>query len=198
MKIRVHLERPTLRRERDYLDGVRRSRALHRGFVSTGVTPEEYRQYLRRTRRGTQESFFIVLSASRALVGVININDIVRYSLQCGQLGYYAFEPYAGLGLMQEGLALVVREAFGKLGLHRLEASVQPRNVRSMALLRSLGFSVEGVARRYLKIGGRWLDHERWALLREDWPLVRRGLSAKLASAPDARPSRGPQGVRNA
>ena len=174
MKTRVHLERPALRRESDYLDGVRRSRALHRGFVSTGATSEEYRQYLRRTRRSTQESFFVVLSASRALAGVINVNDIVRYSLQCGQLGYYAFEPYAGLGLMREGLALVVCEAFGKLGLHRLEASVQPRNVRSIALLRSLGFSVEGVARRYLKIGGRWLDHERWALLREDWPLVRR------------------------
>lgn len=179
MKLRVHLERPAARRERDYLEAVRRSRDLHRGFVSVGAVAEDYRRYLNRTRRDNQESFFVVLSTSRALVGVININDIVRYALQCGQLGYYAFEPYAGQGLMREGLALVVSEAFGELGLHRLEASVQPRNERSLVLLRSLGFSREGLARRYLKIGGRWLDHERWAILREEWGGGRRRAAAR-------------------
>jgi [ribosomal protein S5]-alanine N-acetyltransferase len=174
MALRVRLERPTMRRETEYLEAARRSRALHRGLVSTGTTAEDYRQYLRRGRRGNQESFFVILSAENALVGVININDIVRYSLQCGHLGYYAFEPYAGCGLMREGLTLVVNEAFGELGLHRLEASVQPRNERSIALLSGLGFSREGLARRYLKIGGRWLDHERWAILREEWADVRR------------------------
>lgn len=196
MKFRVHLERPTLRRESDYLKAVRRSRALHRGFVSTGTTAEDYRHYLRRTRRSNQESFFVVLSASHELVGVININDIVRYALQSGQLGYYAFEPYAGRGLMREGLALVVAEAFGNVELHRLEANVQPKNTRSIALLRSLGFSREGLARRYLKIGGRWLDHERWALLREDWPAIRRKLSPKRAAVPAV--TRGAQGLRSA
>ncbi len=169
MRLRVHLERPAVRWEQAYLTAVRRSRVLHRGFVSTGATSEDYRQYLRRARRKNQESFFIVHSTSRELVGVININDIVRYSLQSGHLGYYAFEPYAGCGLMREGLFLVVNQAFGKLGLHRLEASVRPGNKRSLALLSALGFGREGLARRYLKIGGRWLDHERWALLREDW-----------------------------
>jgi ribosomal-protein-alanine N-acetyltransferase len=94
-------------------------------------------------------------------------------------LGYYAFEPYAGHGLMREGMILVVNEAFRELGLHRLEASVQARNERSIALLSGLGFSREGLARRYLKIGGRWLDHERWAVLREEWPGVRRRNAAQ-------------------
>jgi ribosomal-protein-alanine N-acetyltransferase len=59
--------------------------------------------------------------------------------------------------------------AFGELGLHRLEANIQPGNARSIALVRVLGFEKEGFSRRYLKIDGDWRDHERWALLSDRW-----------------------------
>jgi ribosomal-protein-alanine N-acetyltransferase len=167
--MRVRLERPSARREREYLAAVRRSRALHRGFVTTASTPAEYRHYLRRTRRRNQESFFVVTAESGELAGVVNINDIVRHSEQSGRLGYYGFTPHAGSGLMAEGLALVIGRAFGDLRLHRLEANIHGDNRRSIALVRGLGFRREGVARGLLKIGGRWRDHERWALLREEW-----------------------------
>jgi [ribosomal protein S5]-alanine N-acetyltransferase len=183
VRCRVYLERPSLRREREYLDAVRRSRSLHRGFVTAGTTADEYRQYLRRTRRDNQESFFVISNESGELVGVININQIVRHSQQSGQLGYYAFAPHAGKGLMREGMQLVLRAAFGRFGLHRLEANVQPRNARSAALLRSLGFGREGIAKRALKIGGRWLDHERWAILKEEWETESRAERRHLARA---------------
>jgi ribosomal-protein-alanine N-acetyltransferase len=70
---------------------------------------------------------------------------------------------------MREGLALVIASAFRELGLHRLEANIQPGNRRSIALVEGLGFTREGKARGYLKIGNRWRDHERWALLKEEW-----------------------------
>ena len=70
---------------------------------------------------------------------------------------------------MREGLQLVIERAFDELGLHRLEANIQPANERSIALVRGLGFRNEGLSRRYLKISGRWRDHERWALLAEEW-----------------------------
>jgi len=167
--MRVRLERPTLKREREYLAAVHRSRTLHRGFVTTASTPEEYRDYLRRVRRKNQESFFVIVAHSDGLAGVVNINEIVRHSEQSGRLGYYAFVPHAGAGLMREGLALLIGRAFGEIGLHRLEANVQRANRRSIALVGALGFRREGVARGYLKIGGRWQDHERWALLKEEW-----------------------------
>jgi [ribosomal protein S5]-alanine N-acetyltransferase len=66
---------------------------------------------------------------------------------------------------MAEGLALAIDEAFRVLRLHRLEANVQPGNTASLRLVRRLGFRREGYSARYLKIGGRWRDHERWALL---------------------------------
>jgi [ribosomal protein S5]-alanine N-acetyltransferase len=165
----VYLERPSLRRERDYLAGVRRSRALHRGFVTTAATVEEFREYLRRTRRKNQESFFVVAAATAELAGVVNINDIVRYAQRSGRLGYYSFAPHAGTGLLRAGLRLVIARAFGELALHRLEANIQPANERSIALVRGLGFRREGLARGFMRIGGRWQDHERWALVEEDW-----------------------------
>jgi [ribosomal protein S5]-alanine N-acetyltransferase len=168
-KLRVRLERPSARRERDYLQAALRSRALHRGYVVAASAPREYRAYLSAARRANQESFFVVDASSGELAGVININNIVRHASLSGQLGYYAFVPHAGLGLMREGLALVIARAFRELGLHRLEANIQPGNRRSVALVEGLGFRREGKARGFLKIGNRWRDHERWALLKEEW-----------------------------
>ena len=169
MTTRVYLERPSARREREFLDSALRSRALHRGFVGAPERPNEYRDYLRRSRSESQRSFFVIEAESEALAGVVNINEIVWYSEQSGRLGYYAFTPWAGTGLMREGLRLVIGVAFRELGLHRLEANIQRNNVRSIALVEVLGFEREGTARRFLKIGNRWRDHERWALLKEDW-----------------------------
>ena len=166
---RVRLERPSARRERDFLAAALRSRALHRGYVVAAATPDEYRRYLKYVRGANQESFLVVEAALRELAGVVNINDIVRHSELSGRLGYYAFVPHAGKGVLREGLVLAIERAFRELGLHRLEANIQPGNGRSIALVEGLGFRREGTARGFLKIGTRWRDHERWALLKEDW-----------------------------
>ena len=88
--------------------------------------------------------------------------------LRSAYLGYYGFAPFTGRGYMHDGLRLLLRHAFGSLGLHRVEANIQPGNEASIALVRGAGFRHEGYARRYLKIAGRWRDHERWAILAED------------------------------
>ncbi len=72
---------------------------------------------------------------SGALVGVINISEIVRGAFRSGYLGYYAFAPHAGQGHMREGLAAVLDVAFRRLRLHRLEANVQPGNAASRRLV---------------------------------------------------------------
>src|SRR5262249_23165406 len=84
-------------------------------------------------------------------------------------LGYYIGQRFAGRKYMSEAIELVLQVAFKKLKLHRLEANIQPGNTASIAVVRRAGFVQEGFSRRYLKIGGRWRDHERWAILVEDW-----------------------------
>jgi ribosomal-protein-alanine N-acetyltransferase len=69
-------------------------------------------------------------------------------------------------------IQLILRYAFTKLKLHRVEANIQPENLASLALIKRAGFTREGYSRRYLRIGGRWRDHERWALLAEDWKVA--------------------------
>jgi ribosomal-protein-alanine N-acetyltransferase len=70
---------------------------------------------------------------------------------------------------MTEAVGLMLQYAFGHLKLHRIEANIQPENVASLKLVKRVGFVLEGYSRRYLKISGRWRDHERWAILAEDW-----------------------------
>ena len=66
---------------------------------------------------------------------------------------------------MTEALAAAAAFAFGELGLHRLEANIQPGNAASLALVKRVGFHKEGFSPRYLRIDGDWRDHERWALI---------------------------------
>jgi len=97
------------------------------------------------------------------------LNHIIRGRLRSAFLGYYAFVDGARQGLMREAMELVLAHAFKRERLHRLEANIQPGNRASIALVKRCGFVRGGYSRRYLKIGGRWRDHERWALLVEDW-----------------------------
>jgi ribosomal-protein-alanine N-acetyltransferase len=162
------LEKPSSARREEFLDAVRRSRKLHKPWVSPPDTPALFDTYLKRSRKATHLSYWVI-TTDRQLAGVINISEIVRGVFHSGYLGYYAFAPFNGQGYMTRGLAAVLREAFRVHQLHRLEANIQPGNVESKVLVQRLGFRQEGFSPRYLKLGGRWRDHERWAMLREDW-----------------------------
>jgi len=104
-------------------------------------------------------------AASQRIVGVVTISEIVLGVLQGGYLGYYGMAEFARRGFMTEAARQAARYAFTELGLHRLEANIQPENTASIALVRRLGFRKEGFSPEYLFIDGAWRDCERWALL---------------------------------
>lgn len=168
MKEHPILEQPTARRREEFLAAVARSRKLHLRWASPPRTEEEFLENLKRFRGGSHIGYW-VCTESGELAGVININEIVRGRFCSGYLGYYAFVPHNGRGYMKRGLSAVLSEAFAKHRLHRLEANIQPDNEASRRLVQRLGFRLEGFSPRYLKIAGRWSDHERWALTAEEW-----------------------------
>lgn len=168
----VRLRPPSASDAAEFLALVRASRRLHRSWVHPPSTPARFRAWLKRCRRDDFRGL-LVCRDDGALVGVFNISQIFLGSFRSAYLGYYVFAPHAGRGYMTEALGQVVRHAFTRLGLHRLEANIQPANRDSIRLVRRCGFRREGFSPRYLKVGGRWRDHERWAIVREDLPSTR-------------------------
>ena len=100
-------------------------------------------------------------------VGAINFSNIVMAVFRSTYCGYWGYPRTGGRGLMTEALREAVRFGFEELGLHRIEANIQPGNARSLALARRAGFTKEGYSPRYLFLDGAWRDHERWAIVHD-------------------------------
>lgn len=149
----------------EFIAAAAASKRLHARWVAPPLTAAAFLARLRRLQPPDHYAFAIRRHDSDVLVGYADVTNVVRGLFQSAYVSYYAFQGHERQGLMTEGLKLVVRHAFGELRLHRLEANMQPGNAASIALARACGFSREGYSPRYLKIAGRWRDHERWALL---------------------------------
>ncbi|MZD05818.1 GNAT family N-acetyltransferase [Streptomyces sp. SID5785] len=143
----------------------RESRELHRPWLFPPTDAASFATYAGRLIDAADRHGFLVCARDTgALAGYVSINNVVHGAFRCGALGYGVFAHAARRGLMTEGLGLVVRHAFGPLGLHRLEINVQPGNAASIALARRTGFRLEGFSPDFLYIDGAWRDHQRWAL----------------------------------
>jgi len=150
--------------QEEFLGLVAASADLHHPWMSLPATPQEFRAFLTRFDHVTAEGLLVCLRRTGTMAGLVNINNIIRGRFQNGSLAYAAFAPTAGQGYMAEGLGLVLRYAFERLRLHRLEAQIQPGNHASIGLVRRLGFRREGYSPELLFIDGAWRDHERWAI----------------------------------
>lgn len=113
--------------------------------------------------------FGIFLKSSSALIGRINISQVVRGSFLNCFLGYWLDQTHNGHGLMSEAVRTICPFVFEELALHRIEATTLPHNYGSQRVLAQAGFRDEGLALNYLQIDGHWQDHKRFALTREDW-----------------------------
>ena len=165
---RVRLSQPGAEDCREFMRVMANSRAFHHPWVTAPSDPSGWRRYLDRLKRDNEAGFLVRRLADNVLCGVINLNIITYEALCSAYLSYYAVADQAGRGYMKEGLQLVIRRAFGEMGLHRLEANIQPGNERSIRLVESLGFECEGYSPHYLRVNGKWRDHERWALVAGD------------------------------
>jgi [ribosomal protein S5]-alanine N-acetyltransferase len=146
-----------------------KSKEFHFPWSFPPLTEKECKDYISRCQNKDFEGLLICHSNNKKIIGVANLSQIFYGGFQNAYLGYYVDVDFANKGFMSEGIRLVINHAFYTLGLHRIEANIQPQNIPSINLVKRLGFTKEGFSRRYLKINGEWRDHERWALTVEDW-----------------------------
>jgi ribosomal-protein-alanine N-acetyltransferase len=103
------------------------------------------------------------------VVGLASFSNIVRGPFQSCFVGYALGERHQGRGVMTAALRLGIDYMFNEQRLHRIAANYLPHNTRSAAVLRRLGFTVDGYARDYLLIEGRWQDHILTSLVNPAW-----------------------------
>jgi len=173
--LRVLLRRPTAADSSELLELRRASWGFLRPWEprpprgETGWSRSWFHDFLHASWDDSRRRFLICDRTQGTILGGVGLSGITRGALEGAWLGYWLGEAHTGRGLATEGVDVALRYAFRTLGLHRVEANVRPENAPSIALLTRLGFRKEGFSPRYLKIDGDWRDHERWALLEEEW-----------------------------
>lgn len=121
--------------------------------------------YQRDADLGVGHTFLVFRTSDDAMVGGISLSNIRRGVAMMASVGYWSGAPFARQGHTLAAVRTVSRFAFGRLGLHRLEAACVPENEASKNLLLKAGFRHEGRAAAYLKINGKWRDHLLFGLL---------------------------------
>jgi [ribosomal protein S5]-alanine N-acetyltransferase len=169
VKPSVSLRAPVGADREAFLAAMRTSAGMHRPWLTPPTSDEAFYAWLARARDTDYEALLACRRSDGAIVGFFNLSNIIRGQFQNAFLGYGGVAEHSGRGYMTDGLRLVLARAFDDLRLHRIEANIQPGNAPSRALVRRCGFVREGFSERYLKVGGRWRDHERWAIRREQW-----------------------------
>ncbi len=138
--------------------------------LTRGAYRRRLKTYKSEMRQGLTYSFLIFRRIDDALLGGITLSNLRRGVAQSATLGYWIGAAHSRQGYMTEALAAVLEFAFSRLELHRVEAACLPANEASRRLLLKSGFREEGYAREYLRINGRWQDHQLYAMLRSELP----------------------------
>ena len=163
---RIGVRRPAQTDREELIALMQASREFHDPWVDMPNTPERFAAYLPSPPIAHRRRLSSCDLASAQIVGPGRLNlHRARLFFNPRITGYCVGAPFARQGYMTEGIKLVTQYAFTAMGLHRVEANIQPGNAASIALVRKCGFRKEGFSPRYLKVKGEWRDHERWALL---------------------------------
>lgn len=171
---RVILRFPTIKDAEEFIASSKASKKFHRNLVNPAKDREKFKNYIKGNETKENKLFLICQNNGGTILGVTDLSQIFYGGFKNAYLGYYLFEKYVGRGYMTEAIRLTLKIAFQNLRLHRLEANIQPHNLASISVVKRCGFTNEGMSRKYLKIGGKWCDHERWAIIKEDWQLSKK------------------------
>ncbi|UYP24785.1 GNAT family N-acetyltransferase [Bacillus velezensis] len=122
-------------------------------------------QSLKNAENDTEYNFFCIFLQDQTLIGTISLFQVVRGAIQSAFIGYFSDGEHNGKGYATKAVKLAVDYAFNELKLHRIEAGVMPHNKASIRVLEKAGFHKEDIARKNVKINGKWEDHQVLAII---------------------------------
>lgn len=133
--------------------------------------PQMVADFARRARDGQMLPWAVEYadpSGLRQFVGQVTVSGITMGSARWAEVGYWIGPRWAGRGIIPTAVAMACDFCFNALGLHRIEIAIRPENTNSLAVVRKLGFALEGRRLRYMHVDGDWRDHDVFVLNRED------------------------------
>ncbi|MDE0231759.1 MAG: GNAT family protein [bacterium] len=120
-------------------------------------------------RRGRAFDFSVTLKDTPGrVVGGVGIWYTSRLQ-RTGEIGYWVRTDLTGRGVATEAARALVSVGFETMGLHRILMRIGVGNHPSRRVAEKLGFSYEGIAREEIMVRGRWMDHEVYSLLEQEW-----------------------------
>ncbi len=112
----------------------------------------------------------VTLKESGRLVGTCGMYKWVKNHYRA-EIGYDMLPEYRRKGIMNEALSKMIEYLFHDVGLNRIYAYIDPRNLASMNLVESLGFVKEGTLRESTFFRGRFWDDVVYSLLAREWKM---------------------------
>ena len=135
-------------------------------------------RFLATSNTSARVRWFVCREIDNRITGSVGIDQIYRGPFNNGIMGWWCGTPFTGQGYMTAGVIAAIDLAFRPeplgLSLHRLEANIRPENAASLAVAKKAGMRYEGYSPLYLQIAGRYCDHCRYAIVREDWDFANR------------------------
>jgi ribosomal-protein-alanine N-acetyltransferase len=120
--------------------------------------------------RSAGQAFQYLVVDGERIVGRVNLTHVRRTHFHCADLGYRIGEHDGGRGIASRAVALCLEQAFGELGLQRIEATARPENAGSIRVLERNGFRQFGHSRRSFELGGQWFDRLLFERHRDEPP----------------------------
>lgn len=109
----------------------------------------------------------IAIKETKEFIGVAGFS-LSNDKFKLGEI-YYKLNPkYWGNGYATELAKRLVLLGFENFNLHKIEAGVATKNVKSIRVLEKLGMTREGLRRKILPIRGEWIDNYHYAIVEDD------------------------------
>lgn len=137
-------------------------------FLTLEYQTDLIRRSMEQREADKRYSYGIFLKTSGQMIGNIGLSFVVRGPLQSCMAGYSLDRGHNGKGYTTEAVRLIVDYAFRELQFHRITAEASPQNIGSVRVLEKAGFHQEGLARKNVKINGKWEDHLVFAIINEE------------------------------